>query len=187
MAISSAHAETSSMPPFTTETVVALLRAHRESDEPDAVLAVLKEHDGKPLTKRLLSKLPGGEARWLIRQVAGMTSLEDRDYLHSQGNRGVHLLMAYQLTSVRIEAAWVEEHNAGYFAARRSRNSMRDAAAKDTQLCAGMAEALNAYAAAKAQLDRAKENLDGLTEHGASFSPDQYEWERLCGAREERG
>jgi hypothetical protein len=173
------------MTPFTADDVRARLLAERESDEPDAVLAVLKAHDGKPLTKRLLAKLPGGDARWLIRQVAGMTVLEDRDYLHSQGKRGIHLLMAYQLTGVTIDAAWVEEHNAGYFAARRERNAKRAACAADAALCQRMADTLNAYARAKAALDAAKQALDGLTEYGEPFSPDQYGWQRLCGADDE--
>lgn len=170
---------------MTADSVRTLLQGHLESEEPDAVLAVLKAHDGKPLTKRLLAKLPGGEERWVIHQVAGMTSLEDRDYRRSQGNRGIHLLMAYQLTSVRIDAAWVEQNNAAYFAGRRARNALRAAAMARPQVCAGMAEALNDYATAKARLDAAKAALDDLTEHGATFSPDQYDWERLCGAREE--
>ena len=171
---------------FTAATVRDFLLAHKESEEPEAVLAVLNAHDGKPLTKRLLAKLPGGEERWLIRQVANMTSLEDRDYLRSQGNAGFHFLMAYQLTNVRVDATWVEEHNAAYFGARRKRNEWRDAAQTSEGHCRAMASALAGYAAAKAQLDAAKAALDDLTEHGSPFSPDQYDWERLCGAREER-
>jgi len=169
---------------FTADAVRAKLLAARESDEPDAVLAVLKAHDGKQLTKRLLAKLPGGEARWLIRQVAGMTSLEDRDYLHSQGNRGTRLLVAYQLTSVVVDAAWVEEKNAAYFAARRERNRLREAAAASPEACQHFAGTLAAYARAKEALDAAKADLDRLTGYGSPFSPDQYDWQRLCGAYE---
>ena len=171
---------------FTADDVRAKLLAERESDEPDAVLAVLKAHDGKQLTKRLLSKLPGGNVRWLIRQVAGMTNLEDRDYLRSQGNRGIHLLVAYQITSVVIDAAWVEEHNAGYFAARRERNRMREAAAASPEACQHFADTLAAFARAKETLDAARADLDRLTGYGSPFSPDQYDWQRLCGALEER-
>jgi len=170
---------------FTADDVRAKLLAERESDEPDAVLAVLKAHDGKQLTKRLLAKLPGGEARWLIRQVAGMTSLEDRDYLHSSGNRGIHLLVAYQLTSVVIDAAWVEEHNAGYFAARRERNRLREAAAASPEACQHFADTLTAFARSKEALDAARADLDRLTGYGSPFSPDQYGWQQLCGAYEE--
>lgn len=171
---------------FTADDVRAKLTAERESDEPDAVLAVLKAHDGKQLTKRLLAKLPGGEARWLIRQVASMTSLEDRDYLRSQGNRGIHLLVAYRLTGVVIDAAWVAEHNPAYFGARVERNARRAACAENQAICQRMADVLNAYARAKAALEDAGQALDGLTQHGEPFSPDQYDWQRLCGAYEER-
>jgi hypothetical protein len=182
MATRSTHTET---PVFTADDVRAKLVADRESDEPDAILAVLKAHDGKQLTKRLLAKLPGGEARWLIRQVAGMTKLEDRHYLHSGGGRGISLLVAYQLTSVVIDAAWVEEHNAAYFAARVERNAMRAVCVCNPAICQRMADTLTAYAAAKAALDDARQALDGLTEYGQPFSPDQYDWQRLCGAYEE--
>jgi hypothetical protein len=181
--------ETHSAPTRTTTFTAADVRAklaERESDEPDTVLEILKEHDGKPLTKRLLAKLPGGADRWLIRQIANMTSLEDRAYLHSQGNRGIHLLVAYQTTSVRIDAAWVEEHNAGYFKGRRERNALRETSGKNLPLCLDMAKALTAFAQAKSLLDEAKRQLEVLTEHGAAFSPDQYDWQRLCGAYEER-
>ena len=169
---------------FTIDDVRAKLATERESDEPDAVLAVLKAHDGKQLTKRLLAKLPGGEARWLIRQVASMTCLDDRDYLHSQGSKGIHLLVAYQLTRVVIDASWVEEHNAGYFGARRERNRLREAAAASPEACQHFADTLTAYARAKESLDAAKADLDRLTDHGSPFSPDQYDWQRLCGAYE---
>ena len=171
---------------ITASDVQATLQAHRESEEPEVVLAVLRAEDGKPLTKRLLPKLPGGEERWLIRQVAGMTCLEDRDYLHSQGKEGFHFLLAYQLKNVKIDAAWVEEHNAAYFGARRARNERRDAAARDPALCAGMADAMNAYAAAKVALTDAKARLDEFTDLDAEFAPDRYDWERLCGARDEK-
>jgi len=170
--------------------------AHRESDEPDAVLAILKAHDGKQLTKRLLAKLPGdtnlsgkpnsGEDRWRIRQVASMTSLEDRAYWSTQGNGGIHLLIAYQLTNVMIDAAWIEEHNPAYFKGRRERNASRDKIVNSSSMLALMADTLNAYAAAKAKLDEARNQLEALTGYGKPFAADQYDWERLCGAREDK-
>jgi hypothetical protein len=170
----------------TIATVLAFLKAQRESDEPDAILEILKQHDGKPLTKRLLPKLPGGEERWRIIQHATMTHLETRDYGRTGGNTGIHLLMAYQTTSVVIDAAWVEEHNPAYFKGRRERNEKRDRAMSDSALLQSMAHRLNSYATAKARLDEVKVKLDELTSYEAPFSPDSYEWERMCGAREDR-
>jgi len=184
MATRSAPAETTATR-FTTNDVRAKLSAEMESDEPDAVLSVLKAHDGKQLTKRLLAKLPGGEARWLIHQVAGMTKLTERDYLRSEGRRGTSLLLAYRVSSVTVDSAWVEDANAAYFAARRERNRLRSVCAAEAALCQQMADALTAYAAAKAALDEAKRGLYLLTEYGEPFSPDQYDWQRLCGAYEE--
>ncbi len=170
----------------TIESVRNFLLSQRESDEPDAVLDILKSQDGKQLTKRLLSKLPGGEERWRLSQFASMTHLETRDYSRSGGNTGIHLLIAYQLTNVTIDAAWIEEHNPAYFAGRRARNASRDAVMADPDVLRDMANTLNAVAMAKTQFEAAKANLDALTTHGALFAADSYDWERLCGAREEK-
>ena len=167
----------------TIATVRAFLQTQRESDEPDEVLAILKQHDGKQLTKRLLAKLPGGEERWKLSQFATKTHtthLESRDY--------GRMLIAYQTTNVTIDAAWIEEHNPAYFKGRRERNALRD---KHLNIGGGsvaqlMADRLNAYEDAKEKLDAAKADLDSLIEYGKPFSPDQYDWERLCGAREEK-
>ena len=168
----------------TIKTVRDFLLSQRESDEPDEVLAVLKVHDGKQLTKRLLAKLPGGEERWRLSQFATMTHLETRDYGRSGGNTGIHLLLAYALKNVMIDAAWIEEHNPAYFKGRRERNAQRDRAAAGGSVLALMVDRLNGYASAKVKLDEAKKQLDALTD--TSFAADSYDWERLCGAREEK-
>src|ERR1700674_1424383 len=110
----------------TLQTVRDFVLSQRESDEPDAILAILATQDGKQLTKRILAKLPGGEERWRLSQFATMTHLETRDYSRSGGNAGIHLLIAYEIKNVTINAAWVEEHNPAYFAGRRARNEARD-------------------------------------------------------------
>jgi hypothetical protein len=180
----------------TAKSVRDFLLSQRESDEPDAILAILKAHDGKQLTKRLLAKLPGaapmieGKDRWRISQFATMTHLETRDYSRSGGNTGMHFLMAYATTNVVIDAAWVEEHNPAYFKGRRERNASRDLVCSQGTLGSAMpqlmADRLNDYEDAKAKLDEAKKNLDALTGYGHAFSADSYDWERLCGAREEK-
>jgi hypothetical protein len=168
----------------TVSSVLAFLESQLESNGPDAVLAVLVERNGKPLTKRLLAKLPGGEERWLINDHAGMTHLVERGYLRSNGNRGMSLLMAYDVKNITIDSTWVEEHNPAYFKGRRERNAERNFALRNPSMAALMAERLNAYADAKVKLDEAKAALDEHIDH--VFSADRYEWERMCGAREER-
>lgn len=170
----------------TVSSVLAFLESQLESNEPDAVLAVLVERNGKPLTKRLLAKLPGGEAEWRLSQTAGMFHLETRNYGRSDGNTGIHLLIAYQITNVMIDAAWIEEHNPAYFEGRRNRNALRDATMGDPVLLQSMADALNSYEAAKAKLDEAAVRLEALTGYGKAFSPDSCDWEKICGAREEK-
>lgn len=167
----------------TIQTIRAFVESQRESDEPDAVLAILKALDGKPLTKRILDKLPGGEERWRLSQFAAMTHLETRDYGRSGGHQGIHLLMAHKTTCVMIDAAWVEDQNPAYFKGRRERNDLRNKVLSSPALLESMAYVLNRYADAKAKLDEAKETLDALTGYGLPFSPDSYDWERLWGAR----
>ena len=172
--------------PHTLQTVHVFVQSQRESDEPDAILAILATQDGKQLTKRILAKLPGGEERWRLSQFATMTHLETRDYGRTGGNAGIHLLIAYQTTNVTINAAKIEEKNPSYFAGRRARNELRDAASDNESALRFMALTLNEYELAKARLDAAKARLDGLTGYGLPFSPDSYDWERICGAREEK-
>ena len=178
----------------TIATVRATLESRIESDEPDEVLAILKKDDGKQLTKRILETLPSvgfgaslvsaSGQRWRLSQHAGMIHLETWDYARSGGSTGIHLLMAYAEKSVTIDAAWVEEHNPAYFKGRRERNAARRAALGNHEALTSMALALNKSETAKAILETAKSVLDECTQGG--FAPDSYEWERLCGAREER-
>ena len=168
----------------TIQSVRTFLQTQRESDEPDEVLAILKQHDGKQLTKRLLAKLPGGEERWKLSQFATVTRLETRDYARSGGNTGIYLLMAYATTNVTIDAAWIEENNPAYFKGRRERNTQRDEVVTQSGWLRLMADALNDHEAAKAKLEEAKKHLDAFTEK--NFSADRYDWERLCGVREEK-
>ena len=176
----------------TVESVSAELKRNRESEEPDAILEALKPHNGKRFTVHVLRKLPGGEERWRWDPSYGMVHLEDRDhglneqYRRVKGGNPLRQLVAYANSGPDVvDAAWIEEHNGAYFAGRRERNASRDAQLGNPDALRSMADALNAYEAAKVQLDLAKWKLDKLTEHGESFAADRYDWERLCGAREE--
>ena len=169
---------------ITTNFVRETLSNCMESIVPDAGLAVLRAEDKKPLTKRLLAKLPGGEAEWSIRHVAGMTNLENRAYGRTSGGQGISLLLAYAEKSVTIDAAWVEEKNAGYFAARKARNEERKASAASLELCSGLAGALSAVQAAREALRAAEAQLDTFVDYGKPFSADQYTWKGLVKGEE---
>ena len=88
----------------TTETIRALTASRVEGDMPDEVLEVFRRENGKPFTKRILAKLPGGEAVWCIRQIATMTNLETKEYSRTAGHKGVSLLVAYEIKNVAIDA-----------------------------------------------------------------------------------
>ena len=172
------------MKTITPEMVRETLHARMESDMPEAVLEVLKTEDGKQLTKRLLAKLAGGEAEWRLRFEAGMAHLETWTYCRSQGKTGICLLLAYATKSVTIDAAWVEEHNAGYFAARRLRNAERKTTLQSPLSCGLLAEKLNRVARAREELAKAEVELSELTGYGKAFGPDQYTWEALVKGEE---
>jgi len=165
---------------MSTASVRQILLSRMESELPDAILAILRQEDGKPLTKRLLAKLPGGEAEWRIRAVAGMTYLETMAYIRSSGNEGVSLLMAYAEKSVKIDASWVEEHNPAYYAGRRKRNAERRASSESDALCTSMALALDAVQKAHEALRAAEAQLEAFTGYDKPFSADGRMWQALA-------
>jgi hypothetical protein len=116
------------MRPITTSLIVALLQARMESDVADDVLAVLKLHEGKLLTVRILPLLPGGTERWRISHTSSMTKLEEREYTRSSGGRGTSLLLAYATKNVTIDTAFIVDRNPADFAGRIERNKNRRAA-----------------------------------------------------------
>lgn len=168
---------------WTVEDVIAVVKERMESNAPDAILAVLKEHEGKQLTKRILPKLPGGEAEWLIRQNARMTHLENRSCQRSQGSApgGISFLMAYSEKNVMIDVKFVLEYNKCYFAAREERNAKRMQVLKSPVLSTQMAEVMNEVLAARKALAKAEGRMAELTKYGEPFSPDDYVFQKLAG------
>lgn len=166
--------------------VLKTLAAQRESDEPDTILDILKQHDGKRLTVRLLDKLPGGPDRWRITHSASMTYIQEHKYGRTGGREGYCFFMAYATTSVVIDVKYIEEKNTCYFSARRERNAKRDAILNDkvnkTQIAMSISVRINAVLHARMMLADALRGLGEYTAHGEMLSPDQYVWEALAGA-----
>jgi hypothetical protein len=61
-------------------TVSELIQDNWESEIPDRVLTALRPLDGKPVTKRLLDKLPGGKDEWILERAYGMTHIKNKVY-----------------------------------------------------------------------------------------------------------
>jgi len=156
------------------------------SELPDGVLEVFRREHGKQLTKRILAKLPGGDATWRISQIANMTSLETWDYTRSQGRQGIHLLVAYATKNVAIDAAFLELRNPAYYGARRERNAERTAVLANEGALKDLADRINAVREAREKLAAAEASLAELSCHGKAFGADQYAIEALAGMREER-
>jgi hypothetical protein len=178
------------MKPVTAKLVAALVQARMESDVADDILAVLKLHEGKSLTVRILPLLPGGPGiggaeRWRITHQGGMmTKIEEREYTRSQGSRGTSLLMSYSVKSVTIDTSFVVAHNPADFAGRLERNKSRRAALNNHGMQYALAMAMNAVRDARGALAQAEADMQRLTigpegEDGA-FSADRFMFEQLA-------
>jgi hypothetical protein len=169
----------------TKESVSKLLASRWEDqDTPDKVLTALHCYEGKNITTRILDKLPGGKDKWRLRRQYGMTHLVTLDYLRSEGNQGISLLLAHTETSFPFDAADMVKRNPAYFDAAKDRNRRRMEARNDAAALDKMAFALNQVEDALAALTQAKDNLEALTEYHSVFAPDKYEFERICGLRQ---
>lgn len=171
----------------THQTVHDIIQGRWESDEPDKILEVLRQMEGKMLTTRILVKMPGGRDRWRLRREYGMTHLETWEYTRTQGNGGISLLLDWREDSFPIETAKIEERNTAYFSARRARNHTRMEAMNTKPLLDQMAAAMNHMERAMQELQEARATFEALADYGQPFNPDQYELERACGWRDEKG
>ncbi len=166
---------------YSASDVQAIVEKNIESDLPDQVLAVLKQFDGKQLTKRILPKLPGGEDVWRIDQIANMTSLVTREYINTRGNAGTSLLIAYATKNVTIDCEKIEgQFNPSYFEGRRERNAERALVLKNEGPCIEMAYLLNNACKARDAWLAAKARVEALTEYkDGPFSADRYTFRDL--------
>lgn len=172
------------MKPVTAKLVAALVQARMESDVADDILAVLKLHEGKSLTVRILPLLPDGAERWRITHTSGMTKIEEREYTRSQGSRGTSLLMSHSVKNVTIDTSFVVAHNPADFAGRLERNKSRRAALNNHGMQYALAMAMNAVRDARGALAQAEADMQRLTigpegEDGA-FSADRFMFEQLA-------
>lgn len=134
-----------------------------EPTEPqNSILAELKKLDGKLLTARTIDALKKatGDASIRLDKSYTMTHIEWGDYRISGGRRGGALLVSHDIKNVRIDAAYIEEHNIAYFAALVERNRERAnlLAAGDT--LDKLEGAINAYNAAREELNTLLDSLE---------------------------
>lgn len=171
---------------FTRQTVHDILQSHWESDLPDRTLQALRAFDGKPITTRLLAKLPtlANGATWRLIRHYGWTSLETSTYGQPQGYRdktSMSLVLVRTEASVPLDTAWVERENTAYFAARRERNHARMEAMNTKTTLDACAAAMSGCSAALTALQTAMAQLETLTEVGTNLNPDRYTLQKACG------
>lgn len=157
-----------------------------ESDLPDKVLAALRPLDGKPVTKRILDKLPGGKHEWILERAYGMTHIKNKAYVDSHGSQkgGVSLILDWREDAFALNVNFVEEKNPAYFSARRERNHARMEVRNNKQLLDEMAAIMNRIESAKAEFEAAKAEFKSLADYGEPFHQDYFELERACGLRD---
>lgn len=180
---------------YTAGAVRELISKQWESDLPDRVIDALRPFHGKPITTRILAKLPAlpNGATWRLVRNYGWTALETSTYCKPEGyadKTSVNLILARSEASVPLDVEYVAGNvpmggnsygeNCAYFSARRERNAKRLEAQNDQELCKKMADSLNRYAAAIEELNAAREEFDGLTEYGTPFNADRYTLEKLA-------
>lgn len=168
-----------------------LIQENWESELPDKVLEALRPFDGKPITTRMLSKLPvsSPDNPWRLRREYGMTHLVTLDYLRYSGNKGgISLLLCHTESSIPLNVREVEEKNPAYFSARKQRNHARMEAMNTRELLDGAVTAANRVAHALAELQDAIRDLDDrFTGYGKPLSQDRYDIERAIGLRDDKG
>lgn len=129
----------------------------QQRQQAGAILAVLQQHNGKKLTRRLEPALTAaaGEPVRLVQQY-GMTTLQSETYWRSDANGGVRLTLGYGDNMPVIDADAVEERNVAYFSAADARIAERE-----TFLAGAGPELVDAAAEALRQAQAAYKGLAG--------------------------
>lgn len=146
------------------KTIRQKIQEEMETDPmPDLVLGVLKEENGKKLTKRIIPKLEAaGVDRPRIEKRYGWTSIGWGDY-----QAGHSIMVSRSDKNVTIDSDWVWEENARYFDARNKRNAKREALLK-TDLPERIYQKVRAYLFAQNEL---RNELDKVSEEYSGILP----------------
>lgn len=167
---------------ITIETVVAMLNARIESEEPEQILEVFKKEAGKPLSKRILAKLPGGEDRWILGERYGSKELYDRAHLRSGGNEGFCYTLSpgfRHTTGLKVDPVALEERNPTYFSGRRNRNAKIRAMVNDRQALALLAQRMQHAVDAREVYTEALSRVQVLIGYDTNADPIRYDVQKL--------
>ena len=98
-----------------------------ESDEPDLILEIVKQFEGKIWSKRIVDKLPGGSERWYLRKEYGMLQLQEFQYRSPAKERGFYFtyLIEHSETNVYVDSEDFVKKNPAQFEGRIERNIVR--------------------------------------------------------------
>jgi len=172
----------------TASSIASLISNEVEPDNAEHVLAALTPYHGKPISTRLLDRLPGGRVEWTLRKQYGWTEIVNRADRQTRGDSrdAIRIILARSEASVPLDVPWVERENARYFAGRRERNRLRAVALADNPMLTRMAFTMNEIEDLHVKLAFAKKTFAALVDDGTPLHPDRYVLEEACGLRERK-
>lgn len=136
------------------KSIKEIIKAGIEPYEPqNTILKVLKEHEGKQLNKRLIAKLNEacGRTDICLYQIANMTSIQ-WTVNHPELSTNQRLFVAYRVTNVMIDTAFISQHNPGLFEAAVKRNESRQKSLANETAIAELEATIKALTEAHAKL-----------------------------------
>jgi len=150
----------------TVQEIQELIKQQIEPIDPAKnIREVLKEFEGKLVSKRIIARLTEawGEHRFRLRRQYGMTHLEWGDYgQYMEPKEGEYpggsLLLAHSEKNVLVDMIYLDEHNQAYFGAAVSRNRNRNRASRNLLNLTRLAFVINQHHRIQSEL---KELLDG--------------------------
>jgi hypothetical protein len=138
------------------------------------LLAVMQKHEGKPLSKRILTDFTKANPEYTTywNDDYGMYHLDiwDGDSRHTRDNK-MHFLIGYKQGSYApdVDLTRFPEHNAWAYRGAIERNILRVELIGNNAKLSAIAKALNDYA-------DAKERIENLTDYP---TPDRYYFQKL--------
>lgn len=139
-----------------------------ENAEPqETIMTVLKEHEGKRLTKRHADALNAASPQYEFR-IAKQYGMTHITWTETNSGPSGELLISYNDKNVTIDTAEIRERNPSLFEGRERRNTDRNQQLKNTEKIKELASCIVLY-------NRTKSQLEDLMDY---FSQDKYSIEK---------
>ncbi len=131
-----------------------LTEALNYDETADNILAILQEHNGKRLDKRIIDKIKLVAPNVYMNKTWSYTYIEWGGHRNSGGNKGGELTIADYVKNVIIDIKWIEERNKNYFAGKVNKNKEIQSLLNNMKLRKEMEETIQNYQDVKVNLDK---------------------------------